>query len=583
MSDRARLLAVARGDARADLVLSNGRVVNVFTGEVLAAEVALVDGIIASVGETRQGQEVIDLGGRYVVPGLIDAHVHLESSLLTPVEFARTVVPRGTTTVLCDPHELANVAGLDGIQWLLAASEGLPLEVLVNAPSCVPATHLASAGAELDAAALASLRPHPRVIGLGEVMNVPGAVLGDAAVLTKIDAFAGAPVDGHAPGLEGGWLNAYLAAGIATDHECVSAEEARAKLRLGMRVFLRQATGARNLVDLLPAITPATARRCALCSDDRHPHDLLDEGHIDHLLRLAIGHGLDAVTAVQLATLNAAEAFGLADRGAIAPGRRADLVVCSELEGFRADLVFSRGRLVAEGGEPAGDWGPGPTADHGALRGRMRVDLDAIDLGLPATAASARVIGVVRGQIVTESLVATLPVAEGQLQAAPERDIVKLAVIERHAGSGRVGLGLVHGLGLRRGALASTVVHDHHNLMLAGADDTSMRTAAAAVIDSGGGLAVAHGEQVLALLELPIGGLVSDLPAAEVRHRLEQLLTSARTLGSELDDPFMTMSFLGLEVIPALKLTDRGLVDVERFELVPLAMDGELTEATPDH
>ncbi len=571
--DLMRVLAVARGDEPADLVLSGGTVLNVFTGELLTQDVAVAEGVVAALGRGLAGREVVELRGRFVLPGLIDAHVHLESSMVTPAEFARAVVPRGTTTVICDPHEIANVAGLAGIRWVLEASGDLPLDVRVMASSCVPATHMATAGAELSASDLAVLLDNPRVPGLAEVMNVPGVVLGDPAVHAKLAAFRGRVIDGHGPRLGPPWLDAYLAAGVGSDHESLTAEEAREKLRRGMRVFLREATGAHNLVDLLPAVTPHTSRRCALCTDDRHPHDLLDEGHIDHLMRLAIGAGLDPVTTLQLATLNAAEAFRLDDRGAVAPGRRADLLVCSDLAALRAELVFSRGRLVAEDGRPAGAW-PRREADDRAVRRPVLVQAADLALEVPAAGRSVRVIGVVPGQLVTEHLVMELPREAGRVTADPEHDVLQLAVAERHRGTGHLGLGYIRGLGPRRGAIASTVAHDHHNLMLAGADHASMRTAAAAVVEAGGGLAAALGERVLAVLPLPVGGLMSDRPVAEVRDRLDALLAVTHdALACPVDDPFMVLSFMGLEVIPALKLTDQGLVDVERFEKVGLWVD----------
>jgi adenine deaminase len=535
-----RLLAVARGDDKADLMLTDGRVVDVFTG-------------------------------RYLLPGLIDAHVHLESSMVTPFEFARAVVPRGTTAVVTDPHEVANVAGADGVRWLLESSEGLPLAVLVMAPSCVPSTHLATAGAELDADDLDALSRHPRVVGLAEVMNVPGVVLGDRGVHAKIDAFAGRPVDGHGPGLAGDWLQAYAAAGVGTDHETMTSEEAEEKLRLGIRVWLRQGTGARNLVDLLPVVTPATSRRCGFCTDDRHPHDLLDEGHIDHLLRLAVANGLEPITAIQMATLNIADAYRLDERGAIAPGRRADLVVCGDLENFITERVFVGGAVVAEDGEPVGPWQQ-PQVDTAAVLKPPMVDLERLDLRIEDPGCEVRVIGLVPGQIVTEQIIERLPADDGGLVADRNREIVKLAVIERHRGTGNVGLGLLRGLGPLEGAVACTVAHDHHNLIVAGSDDGSMRTAIAEVVGLGGGAAVARGDEVLAGLPLSYAGLISDRPLVEVRELLDGLTVAARDCGCSHQDPVMALSFVALEVIPSLKLTDLGLVDVDRFELVPLAV-----------
>jgi len=567
------VLAVARGDEPADLVFVGARVVDVFTGSLVQADVAVVDGLIASVGPERGGARIIDLGGRILTPGLMDAHVHLESSMVTPYEYARAVVPRGTTAVVADPHEVANVAGIEGVEWILRASQDLPLAVLVMAPSCVPATHLATAGAELGAKELGALARHPRVLGLAEVMNVPGAVHGDAGVHAKIDAFAGRPIDGHAPGLRGDRLQAYVAAGVGTDHETMDPEEALEKLRLGMRVWLRQGTGARNLVELLPVITEANSRRCGFCTDDRHPHDLLDEGHMDHLIRLAVSHGLDEITAVRMATLNISEAYGLDDRGALAPGRRADLVVCSDLGDFRAERVFVGGEEVARDGEPVGPWAP-PVVDGIAVAKDPVVDLEGLDLTIEDPGGEVRVIGLVPGQIVTEHMVERMPACDGRLTADRERGIAKLAVIERHRGTGNVGRGFLRGLGLMDGAIACTIAHDHHNLIVAGSDDDSMSAAVAEIVRLGGGAVVARGEEIVAALPLPVCGLISDRPLAEVRRRLDELNNAARGCGVEHDDPFMALSFVALEVIPSLKLTDLGLVDVERFELVPLAVEG---------
>jgi len=566
--DRDRFLSVARGEAPADLLVTGGRLVDVFTGEVRRDPVAVAEGRVAAIGRDVEAMGVLDAGGMYVVPGLIDAHVHLESSLVSPFEFARAVVSRGTTAVVCDPHEIANVAGLDGIRWMLEASEGLPLRVLVNLPSCVPASHLATSGARLEAADLLGLADHPRVLGLAEVMNVPGTVLGDAGVWAKLEAFRGRPVDGHAPGLVGPWLDAYAGAGPATDHECLAVDEAREKLRRGMRVFLREGTAARNLADLVPAVDPWTLSRCALCTDDRHPHDLLERGHVDDLVRTASGAGLDPVMAVRLATLGAAEAYGLAEHGAVAPGRRADLVLTPSLEEFRAEVVLGGGDVVAREGVPVGEWVP-PAARDAGLRASVRVDVDTVTLRVPARGGAVRVIGVVPGQLLTETRPMELPVVDGLVQADPARDVARLAVVERHTGSGRVGLGFVQGLGLGRAAVASTVAHDHHNLVVAGPDEEGMSTALRAVVEAGGGLAVACGDRVEAVLPLPLGGLMSDRSLEEVRRGLDTLLAAVHGLGGT-GDPFMMLSFLGLEVIPSLKLTDLGLVDVERFEIVDL-------------
>jgi len=560
------LLAVARGDQPADLVLRDGRLVNVLSGEIYRADVAIAGGMIAGLGRGYEGRETLDLAGRYLAPGFIDAHVHIESAMVPPGEFARAVVPRGVTTVVTDPHEIGNVLGLAGIRFMLESSEGLPLDVLVNAPSCVPATHLETSGARLEADDLATLLDHPRVLGLAEVMNYPGVIAGSEEVLAKLRAFHGRPLDGHCPGLSGHRLSAYAAAGIANDHECTSVDEAREKLRAGLTIFLREATNARNLRGLLPLVSPATERRLCLCTDDRQPADLLEEGSIDHLIRIAIAEGIDPLVAIRMGTLNPAEHYGLRDRGAVAPGRRADLVIFSDLAAPRPEMVIFNGRIVARDGRLLADSPVFTTF----LPATVHIDPASLDLAIPAQGRSVRVIGVIPHQLVTASLIQEARVCDGQAVADPERDLLKMAVVERHRASGRIGRGFVHGIGLRRGAIASTVAHDHHNLVVIGADDTSMRTAALAAAGAGGGLAAAEGETVLALLPLPIAGLMSDRPIGEVRNGMNRLLAAAHGLGATLRDPYMAMSFLALEVIPALKLTDLGLVDVERFEIVPL-------------
>jgi len=561
------LMSVARGDAPADLLLTGGRVVNVFTGELENVDVALSGASVAGLGPGYEAAHVLDLEGKFLLPGLIDAHVHIESSMSTPREFARAVVPRGTTTVISDPHEIANVHGMDGIRYMLEASEGLPLSVFVMASSCVPATDMGTAGAALGAEDLRELLSHPRVLGLAEVMNFPGVIFEDPAVLDKLDAFSGRAIDGHAPNVRGQALNAYVVGGPTSDHESTTPEEALEKIRRGMTVLFREATNAKNLLDLLPALTPENRRRVAFCTDDRQPPDLLEKGGIDAMVRMAIRNGTPPIEAVRLATLNPSDHYRLYDRGGIAPGRRADLLVVDDLEALSIAEVYSGGVKVADGGLGLPWTLPTPPAPPPPS---MNVSWEALDLGIAARSGKVRVIRVIPDQIVTGSEVATPSVEAGQVVSDPERDLLKIVVIDRHTESGRVGAGLVTGMGLKAGAIAGTVAHDHHNLMAIGVDDTSLLSAARKVGEMGGGLAVARGEDVLCALPLTVGGLMSEEPIESTKEGLGAILDATRSLGSPLHDPFMAMSFLGLEVIPSLKLTDQGLVDVEAFSIVDL-------------
>lgn len=564
------LVKVARGDAPADLVLRNARLVNVYSGEVYPADVAVYNARIAGIGSGYQAQRVIDLNGSYLAPGLIDAHVHIESSMVGVRQFAAAVVPRGVTSVIADPHEITNVLGLDGIRYMFDQAKYGRLSMFIMVPSCVPATHMATAGAYLEAKDIASLQGDPWILGLGEMMNYPGVVNQDQGVVDKIEAFKTRVLDGHAPGLSGKALNAYVATGIGSDHECTTIEEALEKLRLGMYILMRDATNAHNLSTLLPLITPENARRICFCTDDRHPADLLDEGSVDHLVRTAIRSGVDLVTAIRMATLNTAEWFRMYDRGGIRPGNRADLIVFDDPREFKVRLVIRGGQVVAENGKLV----PLELPERPSyLRGSMNINWHPVSFTIPAEGRRAHVIGVIPDQLITEDRVLEIPATSGVAMSDLERDIIKLAVIERHMATGNMGKGFVQGLGLRRGAIASTIAHDHHNLIVAGADNISLTTAAAAVADMGGGLVVADGIRILARLPLPIAGLMSNKPIAEVRRQLDEVIGAARSLGSELHDPFMTLSFLGLEVIPHLKLTDQGLVDVNKFQFVPLWVD----------
>lgn len=561
-------IAAARGQDRADLLLTNLQLVNVFTGEIYPTEIAIQGEYIVGTGPGYSAVQSVDLGGRYVAPSLIDAHVHIESSMCTPPSFAQAALAHGVTSVITDPHEIANVHGLDGVHYMLDSAQDIPLSMFVMAPSCVPATQMETAGASLSAADLQTLLSHPAVLGLAEMMNFPGVIYGDPGVLEKITAFSGRVRDGHGPGLTGLPLNAYLAAGIGSDHECTTVEEACEKLQKGMVIFIREATNAHNLHTLLPVITPENSRRLCWCTDDRHPADLLDEGSIDHIIRLAIAGGVDPVTAIRMGTLNTAEYFRLYDRGAVAPGRRADLIVFSDLRAPRAEQVYSGGKLVAQDGALRVEIAPPQPA---SLPRAMNIRWDSVNLDIPARGTRVHVIGSIPGQVVTENRVENAKVENGFAVADPARDLLKVAVIERHHATGSIGKGFIQGIGLKRGAIAGTVAHDHHNLIVIGADDASMMAAARAVDRMGGGLVAVQGEHVLAQLPLPIAGLMSDQPIQTVRAELDHLLDAARhELGSTLHDPFMAASFMALEVIPSLKLTDRGLVDVDRFEVIDL-------------
>jgi adenine deaminase len=559
----AELLAVARGDEPADLVLRGGRLVNVLSGEIQETAVAIHGGLIAGLGGYKEGRETVDLHDTYLAPSYIEGHMHVETTLLAPHELARVACARGTGTLVCDPHEIGNVLGVRGIEWMLGAGEGAPAELLYTAPSCVPVSAMETAGSGIGEAEVAALLEDERVVGLAEVMNFPGAVAGDAGVLGKLGAAKGYPVDGHAPGLSGHALDAYVAAGPGSEHEATVLEEGREKLRLGMRVMLREGTPAKDLRALLPLVTPRTERRLMMVNDDVSVADLMDRGHLDHHLRLAVAAGIDPITALRMVTLNVAEWFGLEDRGAIAPGLRADLVVLRDLEGFEALRTYQAGRLVARAGRCLREHRPPP-----GLGPTVRVDWDAVDLSLPVHGKRARVIGVVPGQVLTRALLETPSSKDGLAVADPSRDLLKLAVVERHTGRSTTAVALVRGLGLERGALASSVAHDHHNVMLTGTDDADMLLAGREVGRLGGGFVVAAEGEVLASVSLPIAGLMSPAPFPEVRARYDHALEAARSLGCHLDDPFMTLSFLGLCVIPELKLTDKGLVDVARFELV---------------
>jgi adenine deaminase len=573
-ADLLHRLAVARGDALADLVLGHGRVLNVFTGEVLDADVAVAGQYIAGVAPpgSYRGEKMVDAAGAFVVPGLIDAHMHLESSKLMVDAFAEAVLPAGTTAVVADPHEIANVFGMRGVHALFAAAETVPLDYHLMVSSCVPASRFESSGATLDAADVAAmLAGERRAIGVAELMDFPGVVAGSPGPVSKLVAArqAGRHVDGHAPGLTGLALNAYVAAGIRSDHECTTYEEALEKRRLGVWVMIREGSAAQNLEALLPLVLRYGPANTMLCTDDREPDDLMESGHMNAVVRKAVALGCPPADAVAMATLHTARYHRLHAQGAVAPGYLADLLVLPDLTEFRPLEVYKRGRLVAAAGQAID---PPRVEAPPWMRGSVHVPgLDAAAFRIPATSGHVRVIGVSPGQLVTRARTERPTINDDEVVADPGRDLLKAAVIERHHGIGRIGLGLVAGFGLRRGALASTIAHDAHNVVVVGADDRDMARAVGRLAEIGGGQVAVAGGQVLDEVPCPLGGLLSDRSAAEVAEEVRRLKRTVSALGARLPAPFMALSFLALSVIPELKLTDRGLVDTINFELVPLA------------
>jgi adenine deaminase len=561
VADLGRRIAVARGDEPADLVIRGGRVLSVFTREWLDVDVAIVDGAIAGLGE-YDGRELLDASGRYVVPGFVDAHVHLETTKLLPSEFARLVLPLGTTTVVADPHEIANVLGTDGVHWLADVADTIPLDVYFMASSCIPASSFESPRRPLTAGDIEGLLRRRRVIGLAEMMNFPGVIAADEHELEKLALPGAEHVDGHAPGVLGKELNAYAAAGIRSDHEAFTEAEGRERLRAGLWLLIREATAARNLRDLIPLVAEFGPSRVAFCTDDREPEHIAEDGHVNALVRDAVANGIGAEDALVIASLNAATCHGLAHLGALAPGYQADILLLPDLERFVPEIVLKAGKQVGEIPETSV-----PEWVRHSVRARP-VGLD--DLGIRWEGGAARVIGLVPGQIVTESLTEEPTVRDGLAVADPGRDLAKIAVVERHLGTGRIGLGFVRGFGLTSGALASTVAHDAHNLVVVGVDDGDMALAIGRLAELGGGIAVVEGGRLRAEMPLPVAGLISESSLDEVVAQGNELNRAAAELGTTASAPFQTLAFLALSVIPSLRITDRGLVDVEAFELVEL-------------
>ncbi|KFC61609.1 Adenine deaminase [Bosea sp. LC85] len=566
MTDAATLsrrIAQGRGDEPADLVIRGARLFDLVTGALVETDIALCGETIVGTYGRYEGIESFDAGGLIAVPGFIDTHLHVESSLVTPFEFERCVLPHGVTTAICDPHEIANVLGVEGISYFLRCAEAMRMDLRVQLSSCVPATHLETAGARLEAGDLTPLMDHPKVIGLAEFMNFPGVLHRDPACLAKLEAFSHRHIDGHAPLVRGMDLNGYLSAGIRTDHETTTAEEAREKLAKGMAILIREGSVSKDLHALIPLITRDASPFLTFCTDDRNPLDIAEEGHLDYMIRTAITAGADVLATYRVATLSAARNFGLFDRGFIGPGKRADIVLVDDLATCRAKSVFAGGRLVD--GTLFADRKPVAPVGLGSVRCRT---LEPGDFKVAARSGGTPIIGVVPGRIITERLAMSLPARDGEALPDLAQDAVKVTVIERHGKTNGIATGFVHGFGMKHGAIASSVGHDSHNLCVVGVDEASMAAAANRLIEIGGGFAVADGGAVKAELALPVAGLMSDQPFEVVRHGLEGLRAEAKALGVVLAEPFLQVAFLTLPVIPHLKITDKGLVDVDRFDFV---------------
>ncbi|WP_377274769.1 adenine deaminase [Rhizobium sp. R86522] len=563
MTDLERRIDQGTGRQPADLVLKGGRFFDLVTGELVASDIAISGETIVGTVEVYEGREVIDITGKIVVPGFIDTHLHIESSLVTPHEFDRCVLPYGVTTVICDPHEIANVLGTEGIQFFLDSAEQTIMDIRVQLSSCVPATHLETSGADLPIERLLPFRDHPKVIGLAEFMNFPGVIHKDPICMAKLEAFQDGHIDGHSPLLSGRDLNGYLSARIRTDHECTSAAEAMEKIRKGMHILVREGSVSKDLHALMPILTERLSPFLALCTDDRNPLDIAEQGHLDYLIREAIRHGVDPIAVYRAASISAARAFGLRDRGLVAPGWRADLVVIDSLENCKADMVFAGGRRVTDDLFATRK----PVAPVGLDSVKAR-EVKAADFGVPVAEGETPVIGVIPGKIITEHRRYRLPTSGNQTSVDLENDVIKVAVIERHGKNGNHANGFVQGFGLKKGAIASTVGHDSHNICVVGVSEEDMALAANRLGEIKGGFVVVEDGKVTGEIPLPVAGLMSLEPYESVRDTLHHLRQAAYALGTQLEEPFLQVAFLPLPVIPHLKISDKGMVDVDKFCLI---------------
>ncbi|KAA3511789.1 adenine deaminase [Agrobacterium vitis] len=563
MSPLERRIDQGVGRETADIVLKGGRFFDLVTGDLVESDIAICGDTIVGTCGTYQGREEIDISGKIVVPGFIDTHLHIESSLVTPHEFDRCVLPYGVTTVICDPHEIANVLGTEGIEFFLESALETIMDIRVQLSSCVPATHLETSGADLPIERLLPFREHPKVIGLAEFMNFPGVIHKDPICMAKLEAFQGGHIDGHAPLLRGNDLNGYLSAGIRTEHECTTAEEALEKIRKGMHILVREGSVSKDLHALMPIITERLSPFLALCTDDRNPLDIAEQGHLDYMIRTAIAHGVEPLAIYRAASISAARAFGLRDRGLVAPGWRADLVVVDSLENCKAETVFAAGRRVTDALFATRK----PVAPVGLDSVKARI-VKSADFAVPVSDGEVPVMGVLPGKIITEYRRYRLPASGNQTSVDLDRDIIKVAVIERHGKNGNHANGFVQGFGLKKGAIASTVGHDSHNICVVGVSEDDMTMAANRLSDIKGGFVVVEDGKVTGEIPLPVAGLMSLEPFESVRDTLHELRQAAYALGTTLQEPFLQVAFLPLPVIPHLKISDKGMVDVDKFMLI---------------